>query len=987
MRRRGGFLLVCALAVAACSSGDDGASPTTTTVTDGGGTDDGGTDGTGPGRTTDTTGTDGVDPEAPELPGLLDTADEAIPNDESVRTGVLDNGLTYYVRENDNPGSKADVRLAIKAGSVDEWSDETGVAHFVEHMLFNGTERFPENELIDTLRSFGAAFGADVNAYTAFDETVYTLTVPNADESVELGLTVLEQWLSHALFDESQVVAERGVVLDEWRVRTQSTQGRLFDVAEAMYLAETPYADRAPIGDQGSIESMPQTVLRAFYDRWYRPDNAAIIVVGDIDVDEIVADLERLFGPATVPAEALPARDDTSFDVDLDPAFGLHADPDQQTVDVEVTLPLPAVQGSGTLALRTGLIDDMIYDALVRRLKNDLAAGLAPFDVVTRGSNSFVESLDAPALYTFTDADRVTDTLVALLDEYERAYRFGFTEQETDLARDTLRSYYDSRYEGRESNQDSDYADTLVGAFLDGASYPSIADEYAIVTSILDAVTPEAMARRFQARWANSAPHVIISTPEGVADRMPTEAEVLGLIAATPDRPLDARGQQRDLPDALMERPESQAPLTIESVLPQGDSLFDPVRVVFPNGVTVILNSNGIVEGQVFYQAASPGGSSLVDDADVVDALYAADVVTASGVADFNDAEAAQITAGSDAVVAAWIDPYLDHFAGSAAVADLEVLFQKLHLSMTQPRFDPIALDQLRNRVGPLVADPASNASAAGDDAIRDLRYPDELRYASLPTPEQFDTLDLDGIERVWRDRYGDASDWVFVFAGDIDIDAVIDLAGSYLGTLPGSGATESWIDVEDPPPAGVAAAEVVAGTGDTASLTMLFTSPVDDIDAELRVTADVATELIRARLTDVIREELGESYSPSAVSYVTTDPDPAVETYVFVTGSPGRVGSIAELVVAELDELGTDGPSDQEFFNAFAQVDEALNFVNNVTFVQELLDAELHPARELDDYLFEYAELRSITADRVRSYIDTHMPPDRYIEVTVVPR
>ena len=981
MRRRGGFVLVCALSVVACSSGDDGVSSTTTTVADDG------TDGAGPVRTTDPAGTDGADPGAPELPGLIDATDEAIPNDEAVRTGVLDNGLTYYVRENDNPGSKADVRLAIKAGSVDEWSDETGVAHFVEHMLFNGTERFPENELIDTLRSFGAAFGADVNAYTAFDETVYTLTVPNADESVELGLTVLEQWLSHARFDDDQVVAERGVVLDEWRVRTQSAQGRLFDVAQDMYLTDTPYAGRAPIGDNGSIEAMPQTVLRAFYDRWYRPDNAAIIVVGDIDVDEIVGDLERLFGPATAPAEAMPERDDTSFDVDLEPAFGLHVDPDQQTVDVEVTLPLPAVQGSGTLATRAGLVDNMIYDALVRRLKNDLAAGLAPFDVVTRGGNSFVDSLDAPALYTFTDADRVTDTLVALLDEYERTDRFGFTEQETDLARDTLRSYYDARYEGRESNQDSDYADTLVGAFLDGAPYPSIADEYEIVTSILDAVTPEAMTRRFQARWANSAPHVIISTPEGVADRMPTEAEVLALIAAMPDRPLEARGEQRDLPDALMERPAPQAPLTIESVLPQGDSLFDPVRIIYPNGVTVILNSNTIVEGQVFYQAASPGGSSLVDDADVVDALYAADVVTAGGIADFNEAEVAQIAAGADAGVGAWIDPYVDHFAGSGAVADIEVLFQKLHLLMTQPRFDPIALVQLQSRVGPLVADPASDAGAAGDDAVRDLRYPDELRYASLPTPEQFETLDLDGIERVWRDRYGDASDWVFVFAGDIDIDAVTDLASSYLGTLPGSGATESWIDVEDPPPAGVAAAEVAAGTGDTASVTMLFTSPVDDIDAELRVTADVATELIRARLTDVIREELGESYSPSAVSYITTDPDPAVETYVYVTGSPGRVGSIADLVVAELDELGTDGPSDQEFFNAFAQVEEALNFVNNGSFVQELLDAELHPARELDDYIFEYPELQSITAGRVRSYIDTHMSPDRYIEVTVVPR
>lgn len=994
MRRCGGILLVCALTVTACSSGDDGTSSSATTTLDAEGPDET----AAPDRSASTTepGTDDDDhesgepdpgPVGPELPGLLDTSDEPIPNDAAVRTGVLANGLTYYVRENDNPGSKADVRLAIRAGSVDESSDETGVAHFVEHMLFNGTERFPENELIDTLRSFGAAFGADVNAYTAFDETVYTLTVPNADETVELGLTVLEQWLSHALFDDSQVVAERGVVLDEWRVRTQSTQGRLFDVAQDMYLAGTPYDRRSPIGDSASIEAMPQNVLRSYYDRWYRPDNAAIVVVGDIDVAEIVADVERLFGPATAPSDAVPERPDVSFGLDLEPAFGLHVDPDQQTVDVEVTLPLPATEGSGTLAVRVAMLDEMIYDALVRRLDQDLAEGLAPFDAVTRGGNSFVDSLDAPALYAFTDATRVGGTLLTLLDEYERAFRFGFTEQETDIARETLRSFYDARYDGRESNQDSDYADTLVRAFLDDAPYPSIADEYEIITSILDAITPEAMALRFQARWANSAPHVIISTPESVADQMPTEAEVLTAIAAASDRTVEARGAQRDLPDALMDRPEPQAPLTIESVLPQGDSLFDPVRIVYPNGVTVILNSNTIVEGQVFYQGASPGGSSLVDDADVVDALYAADIVTSSGLADFNEAEVARITAGTDADVGAWIDPYVDHFAGSGAVADVEVLFQKLHLYMTEPRFDPIALGQLQNRVGPLVADPASDSRAAGDDAVRDLRYPDELRYASLPTPEQFETLDLDGVERVWRDRFGDASDWVFVFAGDIDIDAVTELANSYFGSLPGSGVTESWIDVEDPPPAGVASVEVAAGTGDTASVTMLFTSPVDDIDAGLRVTADVTTELIRARLTDVVREELGESYSPSAVSYVTTDPDPVIETYVFVTGSPARVGSIADLVVAEFDELGTVGPSDQEFFNAFAQVEESLNFVNNGTFVQELLDAELNPARDLDHYIFEFAELQSVTAGRVQSYIDTHLSPEQYIEVTVVPR
>jgi zinc protease len=988
MQRRGGSLVVLWLLLAACSSGGDGASPSTTesvgaipVPTARPGTASGG-EASGAGG-----GGSGERPDGPPLPGLIDTSDDPIPNDDIVRTGTLDNGLVYYVRVNDNPGAKADMRLVIDAGSVDEFSDETGVAHFVEHMLFNGTEKFPENELIDTLRSFGAAFGADVNAYTAFDETVYSLIVPNAAESVETGLNVLEQWLSHATFDDAQVVAERGVVLDEWRVRTQSTDGRLFEVAEAMYLDGTPYAGRSPIGSESSIETMPRDVVLAFYEQWYRPDNAAIVVVGDVDADEIVGDIERLFGPAVVDGDRREPDPEPVFPLDLEPDFALHADPDQQTVDVEVTLPIPAIDSHGTLAIRAQLIDFMVYDALARRLDQDLAAGAAPFDDVTVGGNSFVDALDAPALYAFTDAARVDATLRALLDEYARAHRDGFAAVETDLARDTIRSFFDTRYEGRESTQDRDYADSLVDSFLQGAPYPSIADEYEVVTAILDSVTPEALTQRFRARWANSAPHVIISTPAAAADQMPTEAEVFDAIADAYRSDVGARGEQRELPETLMSRPEPQAPLSIESLISQGNALFDPVRVVYPNGVTVIFNSNTIVEAQVFYQGASPGGSSLVADADVVDALYAADIVTASGLADFNQAEVAQITAGTDTEVDAWIDPYVDHFAGSAATADLEVLFQKIHLSMTQPRFDEVALGQVRNRVGPLVADPASDPGAASDDALADIRYPGELRYASLPEPADFATLDLAGVERVWRARFGDASDWVFVFAGDFDVDEVIDLANSYFGTLPGSGTTEAWIDVEDPPPPGIARAEVVAGTGDTATVALLFTSPIDDIDARLRVTADVATEVIQARLTDVVREELGESYSPSSVSYVTTDPDPVIETFVFVTGSPDRVGSIADLVVAELDDLGTNGPSDQEFFNAFAQVEEALNFVNNASFVQELLDDAIYPERDLDDYRFEFAELDAVTADVVQEYVDAHMPPDQYIQVTVVPR
>lgn len=994
MRRSVGSILVSCALLAACTSGtDESASDPSTDqpVEDGPSTDDGDPEGTesesepNDDLTSDDS-TGATRPERPPLPGLLDSSNEKIVNDSSVRTGMLDNGLRYYIRENDNPGGKADLRLAIKAGSVDEVGPSTGVAHFVEHMLFNGTEQFPENELIDVLRSFGAAFGADINAYTSFDETVYSLSVPSEEQSLQAGLNVLEQWLSHATFDADQVVAERGVVLDEWRVRTQSVTGRLFEVVEQMYLTGTPYQGRSPIGTAESISGMTDIELREYYDTWYRPDNAAITVVGDIDAGAVEADIERLFGPAVSRADQPRAPEDVRLTTANGPAFGLHADPDQRTVDLEIALPLPVFEGNGTAAWRAQLIDLIAYDALVRRLDQDIAAGLAAFDQVGPESNSFVESLDAPGLFATTDAARVTDAIQALLDEHERVYRFGFGNDEVETAKSALRAAYDTFFAGRDSAQDVDYADEYVDHFLTGSPYPSIADEYEISVGILNAITAEAVDLRFGARWANSHPHVIVSTPESDAERMPTQADVLTMIAELEGRQLEPRLAQRDLPDALMQRPDGVSPISVDDVVSGGDRLFDPVEIVYPNGVRVILNSNVIVEGQVFFQASSPGGSSLVADEDVVDALYAADLVTTSGVGDFNQAELAQILAGSDLEVSAWIAPYRDNFAGSAATADLEDALQLMHLYMTQPRFDPVALSQLQNQYGPAIEDPASSPGLAGDDALLDARYPGELRYAVLPTSEQFDTLDLAGVERVWRDRYGDAADWVFVFSGDFDIENATDLMGAYLGSLPAI-APEQWIDVEDPPPSGIVRTGVEAGTGDTASVALLFTGTLVDPDAELRVHADIVTEVIDARLTDVVRERNGDSYSPFAITYLTTDPDPVIETYVAVTGSPDRIEAVADLVVAELTDLTVNGPSEQEFFNAFAQVEEAYGFVNNGEFINELLDDAIHPALDLDDYLFESAELDDVSTDSVRGYLDAHVPTDQFIQVIVLPR
>ncbi len=985
-------LVVCAAVLAACTSSkgvtDTTASPTpdaTSPATDA-------TDATDAPTATTAITTPAVD-DAPSglvaLPGLLDASDDPIANDEQVRTGVLDNGLVYYVRHNERPGAKASMRLAIHAGSVNETGEYSGYAHFIEHMLFNGTERFPKNELIDVLRSFGAEFGADINAYTDYDETVYQLDVPANDESIDNGLTVLEEWLSNATFDADQVEAERGVVLDEWRNSTQSLFGRLADIAQRMYLAGSAYEGRDAIGTDAAIQGVPRDVLVQFYDDWYRPDNAAVVVVGDIDVDDMVDQIEQRFAPVQPRNETMPARPSTAVDPGTEPAFALHSDPDQTTVDVEVDLPLPAFESTGTASLRVSVLDSMIYDTIIRRLDRDITDGTAAFDQIGPGDNGWVRSLDAPALYAITTADRVTPTLQALLDEYERVARFGFTEAEAELARSSTQAQFDSLYAGRDSTQDTDFADQYVEHYLRGAPYPTADTLYTVASETIGAVTAEALDLRFRARWSNTAPHIIISTPESDASAMPSEADVLAMVAALPTASLDDRGASADLPDQLMETPEPVEPSDVERLTGDGSPLFDPVQFTYPNGTRVIVVGNDISAGQVSFQAVSPGGSSLVADDDVIDALFGPDVVTQSGVASFSQSDLEQILADRDASVSATIDPYVDGFFGSAATSDVDVAFQLMHLYMTQPRFDQVGLSQVQRLQGPTIEDPSSSPDAAGFDALMQARYGDQLRYAVLPTPEQFATLDLAGIERVWRDRFGDAGDWTFVFVGDVDPDRIQELANSYIGTLPGDATVEQWVDVEDAPPPGVTKVAVNAGTGETSSVTLLFTSPIapDDVDASIRATAEVASEVLTERLTDVVRESLGESYSPFAISLLDSDPEPQVLTYVQVTGAPDRIESVGDLVVSEFADLATNGVTDREYQGAIATVTERYGFVNNGLFLEELVNAALWPGFDLVDFLDRDRVIGGVTVADVQRFIATHVTADHYVQAAVLPR
>ena len=927
---------------------------------------------------------------APDPTGLPPVSEP----DPAIVVGVLDNGLRYLIRSNDNPGSRVEMRLAIDAGSALEDDTQVGGAHFLEHMLFNGTEQFPENELVAVLRSFGAAFGADVNASTSYDETVYRLTMPTQDDEIaETGLDVLAQWLSAATIDQQAVEDERGIVLDEWRGSEASSGGRIFDALEELFLAGSPYEGKDPIGNEAAILATDADPLRRYYDDWYRPDNAALVVVGDIDPAAIEDGITDRFSAIT-DRGTTPRRPELVVTPSTDPTVIVHADPDVAEGFAVVALPLAesAVDGSSPTTtqeavLQQSILDRIAFDIVATRLGNDALRGEAPFDDARIDESGFVRGLDAPGVAVSADGGDLEAATQAVFDEYERVRRFGFTVAEVERAVSTIRSAARSRFDGRGSRQDADFADEYVRHVLEDEPIPTADAEFALVTAVLDRATPETVAHGFVDRLGRTGAHVLMVVPSAEADQVPSEAVVAAQAASMRDRSLERRADDAGIDGDLMVAPDPADTAAVEQ-LSDGSSVsfIEPTVIEFPNGVRVSLNRTDIVEGRVAFEARSPGGLTALDQDDIPAGDAAGAVVGRSGVATYGPVELQAFLADRDVVLQAGIDAYTEGLAGSASTKDLETLFQLIHLLMTQPRVDVVALEQYLDDELPFAADPSIDPAYAEFDALLDARY-DDPRYL-LPTVESLNSVNADDVERVFRDRFGDASDFAFAFSGDLDLEAVRSLAARYLGTLPATGRDEQVDFVEPPVPSGVVSETVNAGEGARASVSLLFTAPAR-ADRRDDVAARVVQEVITGRLTDTIREELGESYSPFAVVQLTGGATPNAEVYLSNTTAPDLIDEVNAAVLEQIDDLRANGPSDTEFAGASETVRQQLDLYSNEQINDEVLKVLVDPAgnASFDEFLAQPFLLDAIGRTEVQQYINAWMPSDRYIQVRVLPR
>ncbi len=832
-------------------------------------------------------------------------ADEAerIPLDPAVRYGTLPNGMTYYVRANMRPANRAELRLVVNAGSILEEENQRGLAHFVEHMAFNGTERFAKQELVDYLELLGSRFGPDLNAYTSFDETVYLLQLPTDSAGVvETGLDILTEWASNVAFEDEEIDKERGVVLEELRLG-RGASARIRDAQFPTLLQGSRYAERLPIGTVEVVENAPYERLRSFYRDWYRPDLMAVIAVGDFDPEKMEADIRARFAPIQ-PTENPRPRPTFSVPDHEETLFAVASDPEATSSSIGVVYKHPP-QSEGTDAD----YHRDIAQSLASRMFNSRLGELTqdtdpPFIVGGAGLGSFVRDKTFYNLNALVPDGGHVRALTTLLIEAERVRRYGFTQSELDRARTGLLRAYERAYNERDKSESRSFASEYVQHYLEGTPAPGIAWEYEAVQAFLPSVTLNEV-NALTTKWLIDDNRVITASgPEKQDVPMPTEADLLAAFVAA------AAAEITPYEDSVTDAPlVATVPTPGTVVETEVEEAHGVTRLTLSNGVQVVMKPTDFKNDEVLMAATSPGGTSLVEDAVYTPASFAAQLIGQSGVGAFGPIELQKKLTGKVVQIAPSIGERSEGFRGGASPQDVETLLQLVHLFVTAPRADSTAYVSYRERIGALLANMQASPEAAFSDTISVTMTQNHPRRQPF-SMETLSQMNLSASLAIYQDRFADLSDFTFYFVGAFKVEEITPLVATWLGSLPNTGRTEEPRDVGVRPPEGLIEKTVYKGLEAKSQVRIIYTGPAT-WSLENRRLLDAMTEAFQTKLREVLREDLGGTYGVGVRSSLTREPYEGYRITINFGCDPERADELIATVQEEINQLRTEGTTD----------------------------------------------------------------------------
>lgn len=909
---------------------------------------------------------------------------DPIPVGPQVTVGKLANGLTYYIQKNARPEKKLELRLVVKAGSILEDDDQRGLAHLLEHMAFNGSTHFKKWELISYLQSIGVKFGADLNAYTSFDETVYMLPIPtDRPENVDKGFLVLEDWAHGLTLDDADIDKERAIVLEEARSGKGAGERMNKQLLPKMYNGSR-YASRLPIGDENVLKTFKPSAVQRFYRDWYRPDLMAVVVVGDIEPARAEALIRAHFGKLANPETPrprtyapIPARSATEALVITDKEASGNS--------VLIRYPVrPANDHFSFADYRNKLVDALFAAMLAQRLQDLTQQANPPFigggSTLSRMTPRY-QSYSAGATLGKGGA---APAIAALVQENERARKFGFSAAELERSKKDMLRGYERIYSERDKSNSSAFVAEYTRNFLEGEEIPGIENEYHYARELVPGISLAEVNRYAAATIPVDAAKLVVylgSDKPGEAAPTPKPADLLAWTDAAARAKVAPRVESA-LAARLMDQPPAAGSIVGET----HDEALGTTTLTLSNGVKVILKPTDFSNDQVLLSSSRPGGLTQFGKNDVAAARYANAVVASMGVAGFSPNDLQKVLAGKAA--SAWVDfgQYTDNLGGNAGSDDIETMLQMVYLRLTGVRRDAALYQSFIGKEAEGARNVMAQPGAVFRDALTTAMYGDSPWVARAPRPEDFGKLDLDKSVNLYRQRFASARGMTFILVGSFDVAAVKPLLATYLASLPTPELPLAVKDVGLRPVTGVVKQAVYSGAEPKSVVSLNFTGPAS-YSKEENLRFQALLEVMNIRITDVLREQLALIYSGGMSGNISRIPYEHYTIGASLPTGPEKVDQVLAATFAEIARLKQSGPAAADLEKVkqnWLQVQRRAMRENGywLTQLQAAVTYNTDPAA----ILTLEQRIGAVTADDIKQAAARYFNLQNYVQVVLYP-
>ena len=832
---------------------------------------------------------------------------DPIKADPNVTIGKLENGLTYYIRKNDYPKDRVEFRLAVNAGSNQETDAQQGLAHFTEHMAFNGIEGFPGNSMVDELRSKGVVFGADLNAYTSFDETVYMIPMPTTDPgNIDLGLKILRGWAAGLLYDNKEIDEERGVIIEEYRLGLGASD-RMRKEYWPILMKDSRYADRLPIGKLDILQTFDYQTIKDFYKDWYRPDLQAVIVVGDIDVKEIEAKIKTVFG--NIPAKQNPKKKEIyGIAPNKEPLVAVCTDPEATGSQVML---IRKHQHSAMKTIgdfRQQLCIDLynaMYDARFEEMTQDPKC---PFIGASAGYGDFIGNTDMYGSNAMAKENRINDAVTVLMQEDYRVLKHGFLQTELDRAKEELLERYDKAAKEVDKTESARFASEYINNFLRQDPIPGAKRENNYAKKLIEGITLDEINALAKGWVTDDNMVAIITAPEKEGVKVPTKEEVLSILN---DKSLANV-------EAYVDTYKDQEILEKETLKPGKIINIEKIEAVgaekwtLSNGINVYVKKTDYKNDEILFSASSKGGKTLYPVKDLASADFAAEIIDRGGIAGLDYNSLMKKMKGKNVGVSPNISLLTEGFSGSSTPKDLEFFFQYLNAFFTNPRIDEnafqLVMDETKEQVKMITAQPMYKFIGKFIEAA--YNYDPYMKQMFSYDDEYFAQVDFNRAVQIYKERFANPADFNFFFVGNYDEKEMKEFVELYLGSMKTDmSKKENYnLSVLKPRPDKASTQTVYAGTEQQGWMGMYITNPIE-WNYRNSIIADMIGEALDIQFVKIVREKMGDVYSPMVQMSASKLPNPEMTLMILLGCNPEKTDKLADASLKILNDFKVKGP------------------------------------------------------------------------------